>query len=231
MPEKVVIIGSRPAAGRPPSMPARANLQPVVFAGRPKQTPSIILPGGQLIAHDRRGELPRLPGGDQRPPHDWPISSSRRSASAHPHRDRRRAEPRCVQPRRRPLLQVPGLQVGGTSPAAVQGRRRGRPALRGPHGDRRHRGRPPIGWGCPNEMRLAQTGGGVSALRGLRRRAAPDSATRNWPWWAAATRPSRRPLPHQVRQQGLPGPTAAISFGPAASCKRRALENPKLEVL
>ena len=49
MPEKVVIIGSGPAGWTAAIYAARANLEPLVFAGRPKQTPSVILPGGQLM--------------------------------------------------------------------------------------------------------------------------------------------------------------------------------------
>jgi len=49
MPEKVIIIGSGPAGWTAAIYAARANLEPLVFAGRPKQTPSVILPGGQLM--------------------------------------------------------------------------------------------------------------------------------------------------------------------------------------
>ncbi len=49
MPEKVVIIGSGPAAWTAAIYAARANLDPLVFAGRPKQVPSLVLPGGQLM--------------------------------------------------------------------------------------------------------------------------------------------------------------------------------------
>ena len=49
MPEKVVIIGSGPAAWTAAIYAARANLEPLVFAGRPKQVPSLVLPGGQLM--------------------------------------------------------------------------------------------------------------------------------------------------------------------------------------
>ena len=40
MPEKVIIIGSGPAAWTSAIYAARANLNPLVFAGRPKQVPS-----------------------------------------------------------------------------------------------------------------------------------------------------------------------------------------------
>ncbi len=49
MAEKVVIIGSGPAGWTAAIYAARANLEPLVFAGRPKQVPSLVLPGGQLM--------------------------------------------------------------------------------------------------------------------------------------------------------------------------------------
>ena len=49
MPENVVIIGSGPAGWTAAIYAARANLEPLVFAGRPKQVPSLVLPGGQLM--------------------------------------------------------------------------------------------------------------------------------------------------------------------------------------
>jgi thioredoxin reductase (NADPH) len=48
-PHKVVIIGSGPAGWTAAIYAARANLNPVVFCGVPKTSPSIILPGGQLM--------------------------------------------------------------------------------------------------------------------------------------------------------------------------------------
>jgi thioredoxin reductase (NADPH) len=49
MAEKLVIIGSGPASWTAAIYAARANLEPLVFAGRPKQVPSLVLPGGQLM--------------------------------------------------------------------------------------------------------------------------------------------------------------------------------------
>jgi len=49
MSEKVVIIGSGPAAWTAAIYASRADLEPLVFAGRPKQSPSLVLPGGQLM--------------------------------------------------------------------------------------------------------------------------------------------------------------------------------------
>ena len=47
--EKVIIIGSGPAGWTAAIYAARANLSPLVFAGRPKSQPSLVLPGGQLM--------------------------------------------------------------------------------------------------------------------------------------------------------------------------------------
>ncbi len=47
--EKVIIIGSGPAGWTAAIYAARANLTPLVFAGRPKSQPSLVLPGGQLM--------------------------------------------------------------------------------------------------------------------------------------------------------------------------------------
>ncbi len=49
MAEKVIIIGSGPAGWTAAIYAARANLEPLVFAGRPKSVPSLVLPGGQLM--------------------------------------------------------------------------------------------------------------------------------------------------------------------------------------
>ena len=47
--EKVVIIGSGPAGWTAAIYAARANLSPLIFAGRAKTSPSLELPGGQLM--------------------------------------------------------------------------------------------------------------------------------------------------------------------------------------
>lgn len=63
MPEKVVIIGSGPAGWTAAIYAARANLKPLVFAGRPKQVPATILPGGQLMLTTEVENFPGFPHG------------------------------------------------------------------------------------------------------------------------------------------------------------------------
>lgn len=61
--EKIVIIGSGPAAWTAAIYAARANLSPLVFAGRPTQIPTTILPGGQLMLTTEIENFPGFPQG------------------------------------------------------------------------------------------------------------------------------------------------------------------------
>jgi thioredoxin reductase (NADPH) len=61
--EKLIIVGSGPAGWTAAIYAARANLDPLIFAGRPKTVPATLLPGGQLMLTTEVENYPGFPHG------------------------------------------------------------------------------------------------------------------------------------------------------------------------
>ena len=138
-PESVVIIGSGPAAWTAAIYAARANLRPLVFEGEPMGTE---LPGGQLMLTTDVENFPGFPSALS-----GPELMDRMKAQAVHHGARVVSERvKTVAFAERPFTITPNYSAAVQSHAVIVAT--GAAAK----------------WiGLPNEMRLAQSGGGVSA--------------------------------------------------------------------
>ncbi|HYC99814.1 MAG TPA: thioredoxin-disulfide reductase [Phycisphaerales bacterium] len=144
--EKVVIIGSGPAGWTAAVYAARANLNPLAYIGFPKQDPGPVLPGGQLMLTTEVENYPGFPHGVT-----GPELMQHFQAQAERFGTRVVGEEitRCdfsLEPSKKPhvLHTSEGKVVQTRTVILATG------AV--------------ANWiGLPNEMRLAQSGGGVSA--------------------------------------------------------------------
>jgi thioredoxin reductase (NADPH) len=142
--EKVVIIGSGPAGWTAAIYAARANLNPVVFEGVAKQTPSIQLPGGQLMLTTEVENYPGFPEGITGPEM---MQDFKKQATRFNTRVQSQDVVRCDFSSRPFTLSVSGERESIVRTHAVI-------LATGASAN----------WvGLDNEMRLARTGGGVSA--------------------------------------------------------------------
>ncbi|UCG33742.1 MAG: thioredoxin-disulfide reductase [Phycisphaerales bacterium] len=140
--EKVVVIGSGPAGWTAAIYAARANLSPLVFEGRPKQSPSLELPGGQLMLTT---EVENYPGFSEGV--DGPAMMLEFRKQAERFDTRIRTEDIVkVDFSQRPFSLTPDEGEPSKAHAVI--------VATGAMAN----------WlGLPNEQRLAQSGGGVSA--------------------------------------------------------------------
>ena len=140
--EKVVIVGSGPAGWTAAIYAARAQLDPVVYVGVPKQNPGPVLPGGQLMLTTDVENYPGFPEGVAGPEM---MSLFQKQAERFDTRVVGQDITRCYFNQRPFLLDTSsGEQIKAHSVIIATGAT--------------------ANWlGLENELRLAQIGGGVSA--------------------------------------------------------------------
>ncbi|QOI99098.1 MAG: thioredoxin-disulfide reductase [Phycisphaeraceae bacterium] len=145
-PEKLVIVGSGPAGWTAAIYAARAQLNPLVLTGVPKTSPSIVLPGGQLMLTTEVENYPGFPHGVMGP--DM-MAKFQEQAQRFGTRVQSLDVTRCDFSSRPFTLHTDdGNEKAGSLRAHAVIIATGATA----------------NWlGLPNEMRLAQAGGGVSA--------------------------------------------------------------------
>ncbi|GIK15248.1 MAG: thioredoxin reductase [Planctomycetota bacterium] len=160
--EKVIIIGSGPAGWTAAIYAARANLSPVVFAGRPKQVPSTLLPGGQLMLTTEVENYPGFPHGVDGPKLMWAFEAQALRFGTRVVTDKGVVTPDASQ-------QFNGREAAYQDCVKVD--LSARPFRVFGEDGKEHRAHTVIistgataNWlGLPNEQRLARSGGGVSA--------------------------------------------------------------------
>ncbi len=140
--EKVVIIGSGPAGWTAAIYAARANLNPLAIIGVPASTPAPVLPGGQLMLTTEVENYPGFPHGVSGPEM---MEKFREQAVRFETRILDNDVVHCdFQAKPMRLTLCDGKVIATHSVIIATGAT--------------------ANWiGCPNELRLAQSGGGVSA--------------------------------------------------------------------
>lgn len=140
--EHVVIIGSGPAGWTAAIYAARANLNPLCVVGVPKQNPSLVLPGGQLMLTTDVENYPGFPEGVRGPEM---MDLFRKQAERFGTRIMDRDIVKCDFSKRPFTLTTDtGEQIRANAVIIATGAT--------------------ANWlGLENEMRLAMSGGGVSA--------------------------------------------------------------------
>jgi thioredoxin reductase (NADPH) len=139
---KLVIIGSGPAGWTAAIYAARAQLDPVVYTGVPKQDPTIVLPGGQLMLTTEVENYPGFPHGVQGPEM---MGMFQQQAERFGTKVIQSDIDRCDFSKRPFELHTDESQVVRAHSVIIA------------------TGATANWLGLPNEMRLATTGGGVSA--------------------------------------------------------------------
>ncbi len=142
---KLLIIGSGPAGWTAAIYAARAQLDPVCYVGVPKQTPSIVLPGGQLMLTTEVENYPGFPHGVMGPEMMGKFQEqAERFGTKIVGEDIERCEFSREPSKPHVLHTSEGKAVRARAVIIATGAT--------------------ANWiGLPNEMRLATTGGGVSA--------------------------------------------------------------------